>query len=89
MSDVEAARKQGYAPAIVVSEFKNGAKIWEENGVKWIPCPSQINEEKMTCVKCRLCFKDQFLKENNMGIAFQSHGSNRNKINKRLLNVIQ
>lgn len=89
MADVSAAKAQGFAPAVVVSEFKNGAKVWEENGIKWIPCPAQINKEDMTCVKCRLCFRDEFLNKNNMGIAFASHGSGKTKINKRLLNVIQ
>ena len=89
MEDISKAQQMGYAPAIVVPQFKNGAKVWEENGVKFIPCPAQINKESMTCVKCRLCFRDTFLKENNFAIAFAAHGSGAGKIKKRLLNVVK
>ena len=85
--ELNAARAQGYAVCTVVPEFKNGAKVWEENGFKFLPCPAQINKD-MTCVKCRLCFRDEFLAKNNYVISFAAHGTGTSKIKKRL-NVIQ
>jgi hypothetical protein len=85
--EIELAKKQGYATCTVVPEFKNGAKIWEENGIKYLPCPAQVNKE-VTCVKCRLCFRDEFLSKNNFTITFAAHGSGTSKIKKRL-NVVK
>lgn len=84
VADAKLAREQGYAPAIVVPEFKN-KKAFYLNGsdTKWIPCPAQTFEE-VTCESCKLCMKSQFLYTNNIGIAFEAHGVQKNIIKKRL-----
>jgi len=87
MSEAVGAVAQGYAPAVVVSEHKNGNKVYSEGGIKWIPCVAQVTDLK--CTECRLCFKADMLASKGYGIAFSSHGSGKAKINKRLLNVIQ
>lgn len=84
MSEAPLAQAQGYAIAVVVPEFKNGNKVWEEQGMKLIPCPAQTNPETITCTKCRLCFRDEFLAKNNYAIAFAAHGTGTSKIKKRL-----
>jgi hypothetical protein len=87
INDVEAARQQGYAPAIVVSEFAS-AKAFKMSGspTKWIPCPAQTKE--VGCTNCRLCFDADRLYNGNFGIAFSAHGVKKNQI-KRKLNVIK
>lgn len=87
VEEVAEARKQGYAPAIVVPEF-NGDKAFQLEGsdTKWIPCPAQTRG--VGCTDCRLCFNADRLHEGNFGIAFEAHGVKKNAI-KRSLKVIQ
>lgn len=86
-SEVEAARAQGYAPAIVVPEF-NGDKAFQLDGcdTKFIPCPAQTR--KVGCTDCRLCFNADRLHAGNFGIAFAVHGAKKDKM-KRHLNVVK
>jgi hypothetical protein len=82
------ARKQGYAPAIVVAKhLSNKTYLLPKSKVKWIPCPAQT-KAGVSCVSCRLCFDSNRLYKNNMGIAFEAHGIKKNDLKKRL-NVIQ
>jgi len=87
VNDVEAARNQGYAPAIVVDSFSSDKafKI-AGNSTKFIPCPAQTRE--VGCTDCRLCFDADRLFEGNFGIAFAAHGVKKEAI-KRRLNVIK
>lgn len=76
------ARKQGYAPALVVGTHKSDkAYTLEGSDVKWIPCPEQTRG--VPCSDCRLCMDTDRLFENNMGIAFAAHGATQ-KIRKHL-----
>src|SRR5579864_6624029 len=72
-SDVQAARAQGYAPAIVVSEHSSD-KAYQLSGsdTTFIPCPNQTRG--VGCTDCKLCFKADWLFETNRGIAFAAHG---------------
>jgi hypothetical protein len=83
VKEVKEARRQGYAPAIVVSEHKSD-KTYTLPGskVKWIPCPNQTNE--IGCSDCKLCFNANRLYKDNFGIAFAAHGILKNKIKRRL-----
>jgi len=85
--EVQYARQNGYAPAIVVSEHPS-EKAYTLPGAdtKWIPCPAQTRH--VSCTDCRLCFDTDRLYKSNMGIAFSAHGVKRNSI-KRRLNVIK
>lgn len=86
-SEVEAARAQGYAPAIVVAEHHSEkAYALPESDVKWIPCPNQTRE--VPCVECRLCFNADRLFNGGFGIAFAAHGVKKEKI-KRHLTIIK
>jgi hypothetical protein len=77
-----AARKQGYAPALVVQHHASD-KAYQVAGsdVTWIPCPQQTRD--VACSDCRLCMDSQRLFNANMGIAFAAHGAT-NKIKKHL-----
>jgi hypothetical protein len=87
VSQVAQARENGYAPALVVSEFASDKAFkMEGSDVTFIPCPAQTRE--VTCGQCKLCMKADFLYENNKGIAFAAHGVGNGKIKKRL-NVIK
>lgn len=87
VAEVKAARKQGYAPALVVAEhFTEKAYTLPGSNVKWIPCPNQT--KGVGCSDCRLCFNADRLFKGNYGITFAAHGINKNKIKRRLA-VIQ
>lgn len=87
VDEVKAARKQGYAPAIVVPEHPSErAYTLPNSDVKWIPCPAQTRD--VGCSDCRLCFNADRLYKSNMGIAFAAHGVKKTEIKKRLT-VIQ
>ena len=87
VKEVLLARKQGYAPSIVVPEHPSD-KAYKLDGsdVKWIPCPAQTRG--VGCTDCRLCFDANRLYESNMGISFAAHGIKKNEI-KRHLTVIK
>lgn len=75
-----AARKMGYAPALVVSSHPTRrAQTWE--GVKVIPCPAET--AGTTCVECRLCL-DRPLFDMKAGISFALHGAGINHARVRL-----
>lgn len=68
---VRAARRRGYAPALVVEQFPAGKRPFEVAGTRFVPCPAETLGK--TCVECRLCL-DVDLHSKNLGIAFQLHG---------------
>jgi hypothetical protein len=70
--DVKKAHERGYATAVVVPEFKQ-ATLWEEDGVKYLPCPNQTRGRK--CTECRLCWNDKRLHKEGISIAFSAHGN--------------
>lgn len=82
---VKAARKRGYATAIVVDEFKD-TKAYEIDGVKVIPCPAQTREGT-TCERCGLCQRDTMLKERELTIAFAAHGARTNTVKRKLISL--
>lgn len=86
-SEVAEARKQGYAPAIVVPEF-SGDRAFKMDGsdTKWIPCPAQTRG--VGCSDCRLCFDADRLFNGDFGIAFAAHGPKKNNL-KRHLKVVK
>lgn len=71
------AIQRGYAPALVVAEHPEDGRAFESNGVKYVPCPAQTTNGRITCIKCRLCFDAKALRERHTGIAFAVHGSRR------------
>lgn len=81
-SDADAARAQGYAPALVVEKFT--APSWREAGFLWVACPAQT-ARRATCAECRACWRADSLRDRGIGIAFEAHGVSR----RRVLNVIQ
>jgi hypothetical protein len=86
-SEVKAARKQGYAPAIVVQEhLSEKAYKLEGSDTKWIPCPNQTRG--VGCTDCRLCFDADRLHDGNFGISFAVHGVMKDKM-KRHLKVVR
>jgi hypothetical protein len=86
-SEIEDARLQGYAPAIVVPEHPSEkAYALPGSTTKFIPCPNQTRG--IGCTDCRLCFNANRLFDSNMGIAFAVHGVMKEKM-KRHLNVVK
>jgi hypothetical protein len=87
-AEVELARQQGYAPAIVVPEHTT-TKAYSLPGsdVKWIPCPAQTKPggKEIGCTDCRLCFNADRLYRDQMGISFAAHGVKQNNLKRRLI----
>ena len=90
--DAAKAMSHGYAAAVVVPEFPDGATAytigWEKGGpedITVVPCPYQT--KGVQCVKCRLCLDDRKLLEERRVIAFAAHGSKASSV-KRTLKVI-
>jgi ParB/RepB/Spo0J family partition protein len=71
-SEIEQARKKGYAAAVVVEDFPS-EKAFTTDGakVKVVPCPAETR--RTTCADCRLCL-DRDLVQMNVAIAFKLHG---------------
>lgn len=87
VSEAVEARKQGYAPAIVVSQHESSKRFMlDGSDVKWIPCPAQTSG--IGCTDCRLCFNADRIYNDNFGIAFAAHGVKKNEL-KRHLNVLK
>lgn len=76
--DVKKAHEWGWATSIVVGEFKD-TKLYEENGIKILPCPEMTGKAK-SCVDCRLCFDDKYLHKNKITIGFAAHGVQKKKV---------
>lgn len=91
VKDASSAIKQGYAPALVVSQFETKkAFTLPGSDVSWIPCPNQTKpgDKEITCDKCKLCLNADKLFQQNKGIAFAIHGVRQDAAKKRL-NVIR
>lgn len=69
------AIEAGYTPALIVGEFPNSGEPFERGGVTWIPCPAQVTDGRVPCVRCRLCFDDGARYAEGRGIAFMAHGT--------------
>ena len=76
---IQSARDQGYAPAVIVPVFLNGSKPMKVNGTKLIPCKNQI-DKSITCVDCRLCFDASKLFDRKLGIAFTPDAGTKKRI---------
>jgi len=81
--DGAAALAAGYAPALIVAEYPAGDRAWQQDGVRWIPCPAQTRDG-VTCDSCRLCFDAGALAARNAGIAFVAHGTRAASLKRRL-----
>lgn len=61
-------------------------------GWKLIPCPHEVadkNEEgeKVWCIECKLCLKDDWLRKNKTAIAFAAHTSDAKKVSEKLIQI--
>lgn len=83
-ADARAANAAGYAVAVVVPTFPDGARSFSYAGRRAIPCPAEVaaferedSEEplRITCSQCRLCMDDAKLRDRGLVIAFATHGA--------------
>ena len=84
--DVAAARRQGYAAALVVDEFERDTAYELDGapGYKLVPCPAETRGA--TCASCRLCL-DRPLLELGVVIGFQAHGQQAAKVRQTLYQI--
>ena len=83
LSGLEAARRRGYATAIVLDVFPSNRAFPLEGapGVRVVPCPAELDRKSastgqaVTCASCGLCLNDQGLIERNTVIAFRAHST--------------
>lgn len=85
LSEVPEAWRSGYAVAVAVPEFPDGARAFKLGRRTAIPCPVEAGA-KTTCATCRLCMDDLRLRGSNLVIAFQEHG---NGVARRHLPILQ
>ena len=77
--DIELARQQGYASAIVVDNFPSTKAFYlPGTTAKIIPCPAETGNR--TCVECRLCLNSERRLARNTAIAFEAHGPGRSEV---------
>ena len=80
--DAAAARKLGYAPALVVAEHPADGRAFDAEGITLIPCPEQTRG--IPCVNCGLCFDADALSARGAGVSFAAHGQRKAQIKRRL-----
>lgn len=91
LSDVAAARAQGYPVARTVARFpmRDGKPLasWIDGGVKHVACPAQTREDT-GCADCGICLTDpDKLVKLEIVVTFEAHGAQENKV-KRHLDVL-
>lgn len=83
------AMQRGYAAACIVPKHPEDGKAYtvptDLGDVKFIPCPNQTRG--VTCKECKLCMNDQFLKLTRSVIAFEAHGSRKELIKSKLVQI--
>jgi hypothetical protein len=72
VQDIGDARRRGYATAIVVPEHSTRS-LYRMGRTKILPCPEQTSG--VACADCRLCMRDDYLRDAGITIAFAAHGS--------------
>lgn len=90
--DLEAARKRGYAAALVVAWFPYGPKSYRisvgDTQWKIVPCPEQSMPGKgIGCKDCGLCWRDKWLRENRIAIGFAAHGAGAKTVRSKLIQI--
>ncbi|NJL70183.1 MAG: hypothetical protein HC888_00615 [Candidatus Competibacteraceae bacterium] len=88
-SEIKEAADLGYAAAIVVPEFQR-KKIYElPNSGGWSVIPCRYQTENVQCVDCRLCMRDDYLRDNKIAIAFAPHSSSKSKVERIALKMFE
>jgi hypothetical protein len=77
-ADVALANARGYTAALIVPIFPSPSRFTLAD-VDIIPCPQQTGRAA-SCADCRLCWRDDYLREARLAIGFTPHGSVRRKV---------
>lgn len=83
--DVHKAHDRGYAAAIVVDRHAGDKAYRTKTGLRIVPCPNQTRG--VTCKQCQLCWKDQWLLKSRTVIAFEAHGSGKERVKEKLIQI--
>jgi hypothetical protein len=83
-AEAKDAMKRGYAAALVVDAFESEG-VYEEGGVRVLPCPNQTRGA--VCTSCRLCFDDDRLREAGLVIAFVAHGNGKRRVAEKVRRI--
>lgn len=83
LEQVEQAFDDGYAAAMVVSEFKQDTAYPLADGIMGIPCPEMTGKAE-SCVKCGLCMQDGKLRDKRRVILFAAHGASKKRVQNSL-----
>ncbi len=71
IEDAKYAMKRGYAASIV--RAKPFSNIFDWEGIRMVPCLEMT--KGITCDKCKLCMKDENLRNSNRVVCFFPHGT--------------
>lgn len=86
VQDVRQAIDDGYAAAMVVTEFEKDTAYKIADDLTGIPCPEMTGKAE-TCEQCGLCMKADKLRAGRKVILFAAHG-NRTKMVQNSLRVL-
>jgi hypothetical protein len=82
---VQRAERLGYATAIVVSHFPQPT-AYRRDGVKIVPCPQETGRVP-TCADCKLCWRDDILRQAGITIGFEAHSGGAAKLRNKLAEI--
>ena len=82
LEQVHEAKRKGYATALVLDHFEE-TKAHYRAGVKIVPCPQETGRVPL-CTDCRLCFKDDLLRQADITIAFAAHSGGAKRMREKL-----
>ena len=86
-TEAQEAMDLGWAAAMTVREFRDGAKAFSISGssLTYVPCPEQaLGASRRSCVECRLCMDVARLRNRGIVIAFAAHGRDARKARNHL-----
>jgi len=78
-AQARAARRAGYAPAMVAQTAADGIRKLAAAGIQGIPCPAESGAAP-DCASCGLCMRADRLRELRRGIIFTPHGSGARRV---------
>jgi hypothetical protein len=84
-AQVRRAARVGYATAIVVGAFAQ-KKAYKKGGIKIVPCPQETGLVP-TCADCKLCWRDDVLRQAAITIGFEAHSGGAKKVRQKLLQI--
>ena len=82
-AQARAARRTGYAPAMVARTVADGIAKLRAARIRGIPCPAESGAAA-DCASCGLCMRADRLRELRRGIIFTPHGTGARRVREKV-----